>query len=63
MQHFSADGRVALVMGAEDTGLRRLTAESCDALARLPTSDVFGTLNVSAAAAAALYELARRQNP
>ena len=62
LQDFKADGRVALVMGAEDTGLRRLTAESCDVLARLPTRDAFGTLNVSAAAAAALYELARRQN-
>ena len=53
------DGRVGLVMGAEDSGLRRLTAENCDALARLPTSRKFGTLNVSAASAAALYEVAR----
>jgi 23S rRNA (guanosine2251-2'-O)-methyltransferase len=53
------DGRVGLVMGSEDTGMRRLTAENCDALARLPTSQTFGTLNVSAASAAALYEVAR----
>lgn len=53
------NGRVGLVMGAEDSGLRRLTAENCDALARLPTSRTFGTLNVSAASAAALYEVAR----
>jgi 23S rRNA (guanosine2251-2'-O)-methyltransferase len=53
------DGRIGLVMGAEDSGLRRLTAENCDALARLPTSPTFGTLNVSAASAAALYEVAR----
>ena len=53
------DGRVGLVMGSEDSGLRRLTAENCDALARLPTSPTFGTLNVSAASAAALYEVAR----
>ena len=56
------NGRVALVMGAEDDGLRRLTIERCDALARLPTTDIFRTLNVSAAAAAALYECARQQN-
>jgi 23S rRNA (guanosine2251-2'-O)-methyltransferase len=55
------NGRVSLVMGAEDLGLRRLTAENCDALARLPTSKTFGTLNVSAASAAALYEVARSQ--
>lgn len=53
------EGRICLVMGAEDSGLRRLTAENCDALARLPTSRSFGTLNVSAASAAALYETAR----
>jgi 23S rRNA (guanosine2251-2'-O)-methyltransferase len=56
------DGRIALVMGSEDTGLRRLTAEHCDLLARLPTEAGFGVLNVSAAAAAALYECARQRN-
>lgn len=62
LSDLKTSGRVALVMGAENEGLRRLTIESCDALARLPTTDIFSTLNVSAAAAAALYECARQQN-
>lgn len=55
------DGKLTLVMGAEDSGLRRLTAENCDILARLPTQAGFGTLNVAAASAAALYECARQR--
>jgi 23S rRNA (guanosine2251-2'-O)-methyltransferase len=53
------DRRVALVLGAEDTGLRRLQRETCDELVRLPIQPVMESLNVSAAATAALYELAR----
>lgn len=53
-------GRIAIVMGAEGSGLRRLTREKCDLLARLPTSGPVATLNVSAATAVALYEYARQ---
>lgn len=53
------DGKLALILGNEGTGLRRLTMEECDYVVKIPTVPHFPSLNVSNAAAIALYELKR----
>ena len=52
-------GDVALVLGSEGTGIRRLVREHCEASAFIPISKTMESLNVSNAAAIALYELRR----
>ncbi len=56
---FFAGRRIALVLGAEGDGMRRLTRETCDEVAGLAIKGAVESLNVSAAAAVALYELKR----
>jgi 23S rRNA (guanosine2251-2'-O)-methyltransferase len=54
-------GKVVLVLGSEGRGLRRRVAESCDRLISIPVRGRVASLNVSAAAAALLFESARQR--
>jgi 23S rRNA (guanosine2251-2'-O)-methyltransferase len=54
-------GRLALVLGAEDKGMRRLTREHCDALVRLPMAGPVESLNVSVATGVCLFEAVRQR--
>ena len=52
---------IALVMGNESSGVRPLVRKSCDHVAHIPMAGGLGSLNVSAAGAVALYEVARQR--
>jgi 23S rRNA (guanosine2251-2'-O)-methyltransferase len=55
-------GSLALVMGAEGAGMRRLTREQCDNLVHLPMAGSVGSLNVSVAAGIFLFEVVRQRS-
>lgn len=54
-------GAIALVIGAEGAGMRRLTKESCDDLVKLPMQGSVSSLNVSVACGICLYEILRQR--
>jgi 23S rRNA (guanosine2251-2'-O)-methyltransferase len=54
-------GPLALVLGAEEKGMRRLTEEHCDFLAVIPMAGEVGCLNVSVAAGVCLFEAVRQR--
>ncbi len=54
-------GAVALVLGAEGSGMRQLTAKSCDLLVKLPMRGAVESLNVSVASGVCLYEALRQR--
>lgn len=60
IDQINKSGKTAIVMGSEGKGMRRLVEESCDATVKLPISPAVESLNVSTAAAIALYEINRR---
>jgi 23S rRNA (guanosine2251-2'-O)-methyltransferase len=54
-------GPIAIVMGAEGEGMRRLTRENCDELVRIPMQGAVESLNVSVASGVCLYEALRQR--
>ncbi len=54
-------GPIAMVMGSEGQGMRKLTAKHCDFLARVPMLGTVGSLNVSVATGVCLYEAIRQR--
>ena len=57
----SSNKRLALVMGSEGKGMRRLTREACDELVSIPMQGSVESLNISVATAVCLYEIRRQQ--
>src|SRR5262249_42320645 len=59
---FAVDMPLALVVGAEGTGLGRLVRETCDVLIRLPMRGHVESLNAAVAGSIVLYDIVRRRN-
>ena len=62
INQYKASEKTALIMGAEGKGLRKLTKEQCDVLVKLPINPAVESLNVSNAAAVAMYEISKNLN-
>jgi len=62
-QEIDLRGSIALVLGAEGSGLRQLTRQTCDWVVRLPQLGTVESLNVSVAAGMLLYEAVRQRTP
>jgi 23S rRNA (guanosine2251-2'-O)-methyltransferase len=63
LHHSTLTGALAVVMGAEGDGMRRLTRERCDTLVSIPMLGAVESLNVSVATGVVLYEAVRQRQP
>lgn len=61
LYQLDAQGAIAIVLGAEGEGIRRLTRDHCDGLFALPMNGTVESLNVSVAAGISLYEVVRQR--
>ena len=59
---FNLTGPIAIVLGAEGQGLRRLTKEHCDHLLHIPMAGAVSSLNVSVATGVCLFEAIRQRH-
>jgi 23S rRNA (guanosine2251-2'-O)-methyltransferase len=57
----SLTGPIGIVLGAEGTGMRRLTREACDYMVKIPMAGTVSSLNVSVAAGVCLFEAVRQR--
>ena len=62
MYQSNLTGPMALVMGAEGKGMRRLTREHCDQLVKIPMAGEVSSLNVSVATGVCLFEAVRQRS-